>query len=342
MPLNCYPQSSQSSGEERVKELRLLDPWAITAYDLGLHELSSAWTGHKMLTDSLRSWMTRLTALGSVLGCLLSGLALAEQLKVGAAALPISPFGPHPDWDGTITETGVWGERFTDANRNGHWDSGEKFEDDPGNIELDSGSKGKYDGIYLAGFQENRVALGKHDDLWTRVVVLEYGSTKLAIVSLDLLGYYSKAKYYGLGEIQKMLDPSMGATEILITSTHNHEGHDAIGPWGATSLSDGKYPKYLRFVDRQIAKAVTRATSSTVPALLKLGRTDPQGSPSLAGMQIRTGGRPPDFFDEELRVMQILETSATASDRVIATLIKRQGFPVARRRPAARIHFRAN
>src|SRR6516225_6668873 len=30
-----------------------------------------------------------------------------EPLRVGAAAVTITPFGPNPDWDGTITENGT-------------------------------------------------------------------------------------------------------------------------------------------------------------------------------------------------------------------------------------------
>ena len=87
------------------------------------------------------------------------------NLKVGVATLPITPFGSHPDWDGTITESGVWGEKFTDANHNGRWDTGEPFEDDPGNAAIDPSSNAKYDGVFLAGFGNNRMATGKHDDL---------------------------------------------------------------------------------------------------------------------------------------------------------------------------------
>jgi hypothetical protein len=245
-------------------------------------------------------------------------------LKVGVAAVPITPFGPNPDWDGTITESGVWGEKFTDSSHNGRWDTGESFEDDPGNAAIDPSSNAKYDGVYLAGFGNNRIATGKHDDLWARALVLEYASTRIAIVSIDFIGYYSRANYYGLGEIKKLVDPKLGITEILIASTHNHEGPDTIGPWGANTLSDGKYPKYLRFVDRQIAKAINNAASSTAPAVMKLGLTEPQSSPSIAGMQTRTHGRPPNFFDEELRVMQFFNASR---DKCIATLINWNTHP---------------
>jgi hypothetical protein len=258
-----------------------------------------------------------------------SPAANAEKrgLKVGVAAVSITPFGANPDWDGAITESGVWGEKFTDTNHNRRWDAGEPFEDDAGNDALDSSSKGKYDGIYLAGFGNNRMATAKHDDLWARAIVLEYGGTKVAIVSIDFIGYYSTANFYGLGEVRKFVEPKLGLSEILIASTHNHEAPDTIGAWGSNALSDGKYPKYLRFVDRQIAKAINKAGASTARAVMKLARTDPQTSPSIAGMQTRTHGRPPNFFDEELRVMQFLDGSGTALNRVIATVINWNTHP---------------
>lgn len=264
--------------------------------------------------------------LAASLGVSDTGAARAG-LKVGVASVAITPFGPNADWDGGITESGVWGEKFTDSNHSGLWDVGEPFDDDPGNTAIDQSSKGKYDGIYLAGFGLNRPATGKHDDLWARAIVIEYEATRIAIVSIDLIGYYSKANYYGLGEIQKLVDQKLGISEILIASTHNHEGPDTIGPWGVSSLSDGKYPKYLRFVDRQIAKAIAKAAASTVRAVMKLGRTDPQISPSITGMQTRTHGRPPQFYDEELRVIQFFDGTGATLDRVIATLINWNTHP---------------
>jgi hypothetical protein len=253
--------------------------------------------------------------------------AAKNDLKVGVATIPITPFGKNPDWDGGVTDSGVWGEKFTDANKNGRWDAGEPFEDDEGNTALDASSKGKYDGIFLAGFDENRIATGKADDYWARAIVLESGKTKIAIVALDVIGYYSKTTYYGLEEVKKLVSPKLGISDILLTSTHNHEAPDTIGAWGANPLSDGKYPKYLRFIDRQIAKAITEAATSTQPAKMKLGRTDPQESASIAGMQTRTGGRPPKFFDEELRVMQFVGTAGKMRDKTISTIVQWNTHP---------------
>jgi hypothetical protein len=253
--------------------------------------------------------------------------AAKEELKVGVAAIAVTPYGKNGDWDGGITDSGVWGEKFTDSNKNNRWDAGEPFEDDEGNTALDPSSKGKYDGIFLAGFGDNRIATGVADDFWARALVLECGRTKIAIVAIDMIGYYSKTTYYGLEQIKKLVPPALGISEILIASTHNHEAPDTIGAWGANPLSDGKYPKYLRFLDRQIAKAISRAATSTQPARLKLGRTDTRESPSIAGMQTRTTGRPPVFFDEEMRVMQFVGTRGKSRNQTIATFINWNTHP---------------
>lgn len=257
-----------------------------------------------------------------------SGAApIRDNLKAGVAALPITPFGANPAWDGTVTASGVWGENFTDTNKNGRFDVGEPFEDDPGNTEIDPNSANKYDGIYLAGFGNDRPATGKHDDLWVRALVLESGDTRIALVTLDIIGYYSRASYYGLGEIQKLLDRKLRLDEILISSTHSHEGPDSIGAWGINRMSDGKYPKYLRFLDRQIAAAITRAARTLVPVRMKAGRTNALLSPSIAGMQTRTGSRPPRFFDDELRVLQFVAQRGDSRDKSVATLINWNTHP---------------
>ncbi len=250
-----------------------------------------------------------------------------SQLLAGVAAVTITPFGQNADWDGAVTDSGVWGEKFVDQNHNGRWDSGEPFEDDPANTSLDRGSDQKYDGVYLAGFGNDRLATGKHDDLWARALVLEYGAKRIAIVSLDLLGYYSNANYYGAGEVRKLLDPKLGIQEVLITSTHNHEGPDTVGVWGVDRLHDGKYPRYLHFVDREIAKAITQAAQSAQPARMRLGRTDPRLSPSLVDMQTRTDGRPPKFFDEALGVMQFVGVADKSKGKTIATVVNWNTHP---------------
>lgn len=246
-------------------------------------------------------------------------------LKAGAAAVSITPFGSNPDWTGPVTENGVWGDKYTDRNHNGRWDEGEPFQDDPGNSRLNGNASGRYAGIYLAGFGDNRMATGKHDDLWARALVLEAGGKRIAIVALDLIGYYQHGTYYGVDEARKLIDPALRIDEVLVASTHNHEGPDTIGLWGANSVSDGKFPLYLQFVDREIAKAVNLAGRALTPVRMKVGVTTAAHSPALQNMQTRTDGRPPRFFDEEMRVMQFVEKGGQGG--VVATLINWNTHP---------------
>jgi hypothetical protein len=244
-----------------------------------------------------------------------------EDLKAGAAAVRITPYDANPDWRGPITSTGVWGDVYVDKNKNGRWDEGEPFTPDPANGGVDPKSVNRYGGIYLAGFGNNRMATGMHDDLWARALVLEFMGKRIAVVSLDLIGYSQDSGYFGLEHAKRLIDPGLGIQQILLTSTHNHEGPDTIGLWGASATSDGKYALYLRFVDQQIAKVVRLAAEKVLPVRMKLGATDPSRSPSLHDMQTRTGGRPPNFFDEQLRVMQFVGSKSENGGKVVATLV---------------------
>ncbi|GAC1632050.1 MAG: hypothetical protein NVS9B14_04810 [Candidatus Acidiferrum sp.] len=250
-----------------------------------------------------------------------------DHLRAGAAAVKITPFGSNSDWPGPTTASGVWGDTYTDTNKNSRWDAGEPFTPDPKNLQLDTKSAGRYSGIYLAGFGENRIATGMHDDLWARAIVLDCAGHRVALVSLDLIGYPQDAGYFGLTHVNQLLDPKLQVEEVLLSSTHSHEGPDTIGIWGASPGSDGKYPLYLQFVDRQIVKAIELAAQTLVPVRLKLGATNPGRSPSLHDLQTRTAGRPPRFFDEELRVMQFVGTAGRQSGKAIATLVNWNTHP---------------
>lgn len=248
----------------------------------------------------------------------------SSSLKVGVAALPITPCGDAAGWDGPITATGVWGETYDDANGNGRYDVGEPFEDDPRNEEFDPASAGKYDGIYMAGFGADRVAKGCADDLWARVLVLDDGATRIAFVSVDLIGELKFGSYYGFAHAEAMLASDHGVDHFIYSSTHNHEGPDALGLWGPDTVIDGKFPLYLKYVDRQVAGAISEAVASLRDvARVRAMATNPEESPDLVGMQVRTGCRPPFVFDDELRALAFDDEDG----RAIATLINWSTHP---------------
>jgi hypothetical protein len=245
--------------------------------------------------------------------------------RVGVAAVAISPCGAHPDWDGPITANGVWGEEYTDSNQNGRWDNGEPFVDDPINTQIDPSSRRKYDGIFLAGFGADRIAKGCADDIWARALVIEGGLKKVALVSVDVVGSVKYGKYYGFAKAEAMVDPALGIDSFLYSSTHSHQGPDTLGLWGVEQFRDGKFPRYLQFIDRQVAKAINLAAN---PANMKeasvvAGSSTPATDPELLGLQVRTGCRPPWFFDDELRALRFVDGEGDT----IATLINWSTHP---------------
>lgn len=249
-------------------------------------------------------------------------------LRVGVAAIKITPCGLNPAWDGPITASGVWGEEFTDMNGNGRWDSGEPFVDDAVSNQLDTGRNGprlRYNGIYMAGFGSDRLAKGCNDDIWARAVVIEAGVHKVAMVSVDLIGYVREGSYYGFKHAEDAVDPALGVDTFVFSSTHSHQGPDALGLWGSQEFADGKFPHYLKFVDQQVAQAITEAATpaNMKPARAVAASTNPTLSPDLRGLQVRTGCRPPWFFDQELRALQFIGDD----DQTIATVINWSTHP---------------
>jgi len=118
--------------------------------------------------------------------------------------------------------------------------------------------------VYLAGFGHNRKAVGVLDPLKARAVVLQQGNVKIALVSVDLVGFFHP-------QVEKVRQQLGGFTYVLVSSTHNHEGPDTLGLWGPSAFQSGVDPDYLDRVRQQIVAAVTLAEAALQPANLRLG-----------------------------------------------------------------------
>ncbi|MFH1438238.1 MAG: hypothetical protein ABIJ56_21195, partial [Pseudomonadota bacterium] len=101
-------------------------------------------------------------------GCLDDG---TDVLMAGAAKAAITP---------EIIDT------ITDVDENGDFEPHPMGED----IWHDNNENGEWDFVWLAGYGTKRPANEVHDDIWARTVVLRWKSTTVAIVSLDLVGYF--------------------------------------------------------------------------------------------------------------------------------------------------------
>ena len=144
----------------------------------------------------------------------IKGAEVAGTLKIGFAAVAFTP---------EIVDT------WTDADHNF------KFSEKDGDTYNDNNNNGKFDAYWIAGFGNQKPANGVHDDVWARVVVMDDGDTRLALVSLDAIGF----RHDDVVDIRKLIPAEAGIDYAIISSTHTHESADLIGIWGESTLKSG-------------------------------------------------------------------------------------------------------
>jgi len=170
--------------------------------------------------------------------------------------------------------------------------------------------------VYMAGFENNRVATGVHDDLYVRCLALEANHQTLALCELDVIGLF----YDDVLKVRERLKAQAPeVTQVIVASSHDHEGPDTMGLWGPTSFQSGIDDKYMDWLDDHIASTALQAVHSMQDARMTLARDD---HPLLALLQ--SDSRPPYVKDPYLFVMQL---EALADRRPIATLVNWSDHP---------------
>src|SRR5262249_2995373 len=128
-----------------------------------------------------------------------------------------------------------------------------------------------------------------HDPIMARAVVLKHGNQKIAIISVDLVGFF----YPDVVSVRERLP---GFTYVLISSTHNHEGPDTLGLWGPNPFTSGVDPDYLKLVKDRIVKAVGQADAAAKPVTSRLG--------TARAPELLHDGREPYVLHDELVALQ--------------------------------------
>lgn len=158
--------------------------------------------------------------------------------------------------------------------------------------------------IYLGGFDMGRRNKGVRDPVYAHVLYLDDGRDLLVIVSLDLIGLMND----DIREIRAMAS-DQHQDRIVIASTHDHVGPDAIGYWGPAlfgylPLCPGTVPEYMAAMKRLAAHAIDQAALSARPARIRVatGTVDPSLSLNIHP-EIRTQK------DDLLRVLAVEDAS---------------------------------
>jgi hypothetical protein len=118
--------------------------------------------------------------------------------------------------------------------------------------------------VYMAGFGQNRRATAVHDPLVARAVVLRAGGHKVALASIDVVGFF----HANVGHVREQL---LGFRYVLVSSTHNHEGPDTLGLWGPNPFTSGLDRDYVELVEHQVVRAIQDADRRARPAAPHIG-----------------------------------------------------------------------
>jgi hypothetical protein len=124
--------------------------------------------------------------------------------------------------------------------------------------------------VYIAGFGHNRKATGVADPLYARAVVMSDGHKKIALAAVDIVGFF----HSNVESIRKKLT---GFDHVVVSSTHNHEGPDTLGLWGATAITSGVNPDYMANLEARIVSAIQAADAALKPVTARIGaKTAPE------------------------------------------------------------------
>lgn len=168
--------------------------------------------------------------------------------------------------------------------------------------------------VYLAGFGQNRVALGVHDDLWAVACVMEDGDRRVALVVLDAIGLFHDE----VVRVRQAVPTAWDLDYVVLCSTHNHSAPDLMGLWGPRLWRSGVDPAYLARVREAGVAALGQAVAGLTPArMVSFTVTcSPEG--------LLTDTRPPVVYDADLQVVLFV---AADSDQILGSIVNWGNHP---------------
>jgi hypothetical protein len=146
--------------------------------------------------------------------------------------------------------------------------------------------------VFMAGFGQNRRATQVHDPIVARAVVMSDGSVKIALVSVDVVGLF-------LPTVERIREKLPGFKYVLVSATHNHEGPDTMGLWGASPIQSGVDADYLKRLVAGCVAAVKAADLNRHRALVRIG--------SACEPTLLHDNRQPIVKHDELVILQFLD-----------------------------------
>jgi hypothetical protein len=202
--------------------------------------------------------------------------------------------------------------------------------DDDGDGAVDDGEypgadEGEGDGVFqalwLAGYDNNRPAMGIKDTLWARAIVFQQGDTTLAMCTVDAIGLFFEEQE----RIRTRIDEvKPGAVDLfLLQASHSHEAPDTMGQWGFVGFtgipeSPGRSEAHMELIRQGCADAVVEALENLVAVNVRVGKVD-------AGIDgLVRDGRNPQIFNDDVTAIALDDAESGAG---VATLLNWGNHP---------------
>ena len=120
--------------------------------------------------------------------------------------------------------------------------------------------------MQMYGYANRRCgdAVGTHDPLQAKALVLEAGGSRMAIVTLDLGSMVSD-------NVRREVASRLNIPVLLLSASHSHSTPSFL-PFGSSPTKDPNAAPYLAELEGKIFSAVEAASKAMGPATLQVGR----------------------------------------------------------------------
>jgi hypothetical protein len=123
-------------------------------------------------------------------------------------------------------------------------------------------------GLAMYGFfdriSENKLSTGSLDPLYARVLVLEVGEKRLALVTLDLGRTFNEAE---LAQLRQQVKSAAGISYLVITASHTHSGPNILDAYPGDRV-----PAWETAAIKKIEEAISDAAGHLADARIGTGR----------------------------------------------------------------------
>ncbi len=202
------------------------------------------------------------------------------QIQAGFAAVSITPeiIDTWNDVDGNAKYEPKKGDSFNDNNHNG-----------------------KFDVYWIAGFHNRRAANGVHDSLWARTVVFDDGTSRIAMISLDAIGFF----HDDVIKIREKIPHDLGIDYCMVSSNHDHEAPDLLGIWGKSPFKNGINREYRQMVIDNAVLSLKKAVADLESVTLYFARDENSAQKLIKDTRL------PQVFDPGIRLIHAKKEDGT-------------------------------